>query len=42
MTQLNIASFDQLIDVVRLAEHIEENTPFSFRNLHEMRSLFIK
>jgi hypothetical protein len=42
MTELRITSFEQLIEIVRLAEHIEENTPFSFRNLHEMKSLFIK
>ena len=31
MTQLNITSIGELDVIIRQAEHIEENTPYSFR-----------
>lgn len=40
MTQLSVKSAQELDQLIKLAEELEENTPFSFRQLDELKSIF--
>ena len=42
MASLSIKSQQDLSQLIRAAEDLEDNTPFSFRYLEEIRSLFTR
>jgi len=42
MTQLSVHSREELLMLLKLAEEIEENTPYSFKQLDELKSLFVR
>ena len=42
MTQLAVKSRQDLLRLLRLAEEIEENTPYSFKQLDELKCLFVR
>lgn len=42
MTQLCVGSKEELHKLIKLADEIEENTPFSFKQLDEIKTLFCR
>ena len=42
MATLSVSSNDQLTALFTLADELEENTPLSFKQLKELKSLFVR